>query len=47
MNRAVSASGGVIKLQDPIDDGWSGVMVAKVPADVSQAASLQYVCVED
>jgi hypothetical protein len=46
MNRVVSVSGGVIGLEDPIDDGWQGVIVAKVTADVSQQYSIHDLRIE-
>ena len=36
MNRVISVKDGVLGLEDPIDDGWSGVLLAKVTDDVSQ-----------
>jgi hypothetical protein len=46
MNRVVSAGDGVIHLEDPIDDGWQGVIVARVTRDVSQGYSIHDLAVE-
>jgi hypothetical protein len=46
MNRVASVSGGVIKLEDPVDDGWNGVVVAKVTSDVSQGYSIHDLRIE-
>src|SRR5258708_12033028 len=40
MNRVVSVHGGVVNLEDPIDDGWNGVMIARVSGDVSQGYTI-------
>jgi Pectate lyase superfamily protein len=46
MNRVLSASSGVVYLEDPIDDGWKGVMVANVTGDVSQGYSIHDLRIE-
>jgi hypothetical protein len=46
MNRVVSVNDGVINLEDPIDDGWNGIMVAKVTDDVSQGYSIHDLRIE-
>jgi len=46
MNRVISVHGGVITLEDPIDDGWSGVMVARVTGDVAQGYSIHDLRIE-
>jgi hypothetical protein len=46
MNRVVSVGGGIINLEDPVDDGWSGVIVANVTGDVSQGYSIHDLQIE-
>jgi hypothetical protein len=46
MNRVVSVHGGVVNLEDPIDDGWNGVMIARVSDDVSQGYSIHDLRIE-
>ena len=46
MNRVTAVGEGVVHLEDPIDDGWTGVMVAKVTPDVSQGYSIHDLRIE-
>lgn len=46
MNRVVAIGDGVIHLEDPIDDGWRGVIVANVTDDVSQGYSIHDLRIE-
>ena len=46
MNRVASVGEGVIHLEDPVDDGWTGIMVAKVTPDVSQGYSIHDLRIE-
>ena len=46
MNRVAGRRRGVIQLEDPIDDGWSGIIVAKVTPDVSQVTRIRDLRIE-
>ena len=46
MNRVTSVNDGIVNLEDPIDDGWNGVLVANVTSEVSQGYSIHDLRIE-